>query len=112
MKYNKRRRDNVREMQKRMVWQAMYTAKHPMDYSAAKRIGVMLMYPIKYRILYPEIERWMRENNVSINRLSMRLGINKATMQNYLYGVTDFKLSTIRKLVELTGIPFETLFRE
>ena len=41
MKYNKRRRDNVREMQKRMIWQAMYTAKHPMDYSAAKRIGVM-----------------------------------------------------------------------
>lgn len=41
MKYNKRRRDNVREMQKRMIWQAMYTAKHPMDYSAAKRSGVI-----------------------------------------------------------------------
>lgn len=40
MTYNKRRRYNVREMQKRMIWQAMYTAKHPMDYSAEKRIGV------------------------------------------------------------------------
>lgn len=41
MKYNKRRRDNVKEMQRRMISQAMQTAKHPRDYSAAKRIGVM-----------------------------------------------------------------------
>ena len=41
MKYNKRRKNDVKEMQKRMISQAMQTAKHPRDYSAAKRIGVM-----------------------------------------------------------------------
>lgn len=41
MKYNKRRRDNVKEMQRRMISQAMQTAKHPRDYNAVKRIGVM-----------------------------------------------------------------------
>ena len=70
------------------------------------------MYPVKYRILYPEIERWMRENRVSINELARFVGLTGQTMQNHLYGITQFKLQTIRKLVELTGIPFETLFRE
>lgn len=40
MKYNKRRQENIREMQKRMVSQAMYTAKHPRDYSVSKRVTV------------------------------------------------------------------------
>ena len=70
------------------------------------------MYPIKYRILYPEIERWMRENRVSINELARLVGLTGQTMQNHLYGISQFKLSTIRKLVELTGIPFEKLFSE
>lgn len=70
------------------------------------------MYPVKYRILYPEIERWMRENRVSINELARLVGLTGQTMQNHLYGISQFKLPTISKLVELTGIPFETLFRE
>lgn len=70
------------------------------------------MYPRKYRIVYPEIERWMRENQVSISDLARRVGLTDQTMQNQLYGITQFKLTTIRKLIDLTGIPFETLFRE
>ena len=70
------------------------------------------MYPVKYRILYPEIERWMRENRVSINELARRVGLTGQTMQNQLYGINQFKLTTIRKLIDLTGIPFETLFIE
>lgn len=54
----------------------------------------------------------MRENGISINELARRVGLTGQTMQNNLYGITQFKLQTIRKLVELTGIPFETLFRE
>lgn len=41
MKCNKRRRDNVKEMQKRMISHATQTAKHQRAYSAAKRIWVM-----------------------------------------------------------------------
>lgn len=70
------------------------------------------MYPVKYRILYPEIERWMRGNRVSISELARRVGMTDQTMQNKLYGINQFKLTTIRKLIDLTGIPFETLFRE
>ena len=70
------------------------------------------MYPVKYRILYPEIECWRRENRVSINELARLVVLTGHTMQNHLYGISQFKLPTISKLVELTGIPFETLFRE
>ena len=54
----------------------------------------------------------MRGNRVSINELARLVGLTGQTMQNHLYGISQFKLSTIRKLVELTGIPFEKLFSE
>ena len=38
MKYNKRRRQHVREMSYRTVWQAEKAAQHPQDYSRARRI--------------------------------------------------------------------------
>lgn len=41
MRYNKRRRQYVREMAYRTVWQAEKAAQHPQDYSSAKRIGVI-----------------------------------------------------------------------
>lgn len=41
MRYNKHWKNDVKEMQKRMISQAMQTAKHLMDYSAAKIIGVI-----------------------------------------------------------------------
>ena len=54
----------------------------------------------------------MQENGVSIHDLSRRAGLTDQTMQNQLYGINQFKLTTIRKLIDLTGIPFETLFSE
>lgn len=54
----------------------------------------------------------MQENGVSIHDLSRRVGLTDQTMQNQLYGINQFKLTTIRKLIELTGIPFEALFSE
>ena len=54
----------------------------------------------------------MRENRVSINELARLVGLTGQTMQNHLYGISQFKLPTISKLVELTGIPFEKLFSE
>lgn len=54
----------------------------------------------------------MQENGVSIHDLSRRIGLTDQTMQNQLYGINQFKLTTIRKLIDLTGIPFETLFIE
>lgn len=41
MKYNKRRRQHVREMAYRTVWQAEKAAQHPQDYSRARRITIM-----------------------------------------------------------------------
>ena len=70
------------------------------------------MYPRKYKIVFPEIERWMQENGVSIHEISRRVGLTDQTMQNHLYGFNQFKLTTIRKLIDLTGIPFEALFSE
>ncbi|WP_256435242.1 helix-turn-helix domain-containing protein [Agathobaculum faecis] len=54
----------------------------------------------------------MRANRVSISRLAEMSDISKATMQNYIYGMRDPRLSLCRRLVELTGIPFEELFKE
>ena len=70
------------------------------------------MYGKKYKIIYPALEAWMRANRVSISRLAEMSDISKATMQNYIYGMRDPRLLLCRQLVELTGIPFEELFKE
>lgn len=70
------------------------------------------MYGKKYKIIYPALEAWMRANRVSISRLAEMSDISKATMQNYIYGMHDPRLLLCRRLVELTGIPFEELFKE
>ena len=70
------------------------------------------MYGSKYKIIYPALEAWMRANRVSISRLAEMSGVSETTMQNYVYGQRDPRLSLCRQLVELTGIPFEELFNE
>ena len=76
------------------------------------------MYGKKYKIIYPALEAWMRANRVSIKRLTAMLaerGENEVcdtTMQSYLYGLSEPRLSLCWGLVELTGIPFEELFKE
>lgn len=70
------------------------------------------MYGKKYKIIYPALEAWMRANRVSISRLAEMLGVSETTMQNYVYGRHDPRLLLCRRLVELTGIPFEELFNE
>ena len=54
----------------------------------------------------------MQANRVSISRLAEMSGVSETTMQNYAYGRHDPRLSLCRRLVELTGIPFEELFNE
>nr|DAF77833.1 MAG TPA: hypothetical protein [Caudoviricetes sp.] len=54
----------------------------------------------------------MRASRVSISRLAEMSGVSETTMQNYVYGQRDPRLSLCRQLVELTGIPFEELFNE
>lgn len=76
------------------------------------------MYGRKYKIIYPALEAWMRANRVSIKRLTAMWAehgeneVCNSTMQSYLYGLYEPRLSLCRWLVELTGIPFEELFKE
>lgn len=70
------------------------------------------MYGSKYKIIYPALEAWMRASRVSISRLAEMSGVSGTTMQNYVYGRHDPRLSLCRRLVEITGIPFEELFNE
>ena len=99
-------------MQKTAIGQALYCAKHPQDYSSAKRIGGDTLQARKYKIAYPVLERWMVENRFTPRMIAQEVGKHKQTVLNWLYGVNYPKLPDVWALVKLTDIPFEQLFRE
>ena len=69
-----------------------------------------VVYPTTYKCVYPEIERWMRKNHISIRKLSYLLGVWPGRLSNWLYGITDPRVADIWALISLTNIPFEQLF--
>lgn len=69
------------------------------------------------RIIYPNLARWIAQERITRYGLSHMLGLSKnnkvaTTINKRLYGETDFSMSEIKKLLEITGYTFEYLFEE
>lgn len=67
------------------------------------------------KIVYPNIKEWMRSENISKFKLSKMVGMKQKTsssIRQKLYGEVEFKISEIKRLIEITGMPFEVLFSE
>ena len=71
-----------------------------------------MVYPRKYRIVFPAIDDYIRRNHITIAEMARRIGVSSQKLSNWLYGMNEPKLKDCKTLVNLTGIPFETLFNE
>lgn len=61
-------------------------------------------------IKYPNIEKWMRENQCNMKRLSDLTGMGVMRIRRGLCGEIDMHKSTIDKILEVTGMTYEEAF--
>jgi DNA-directed RNA polymerase, sigma subunit (sigma70/sigma32) len=83
-----------------------------------QRIHQILKYQphlnyIEKVVVYPNLKKWMKENNCNISELNHLMGFNKnhkAILGKKLKGKADLKLIEAHKLLEVTGLSFEECF--
>lgn len=61
---------------------------------------------------YPNLDKWIRENNNKATDLADKLGININTLNGWLKGYREPKVSSIKKVLSFTGMTFEEAFAE
>ena len=67
----------------------------------------------KYRsIAYPNVGMWMKENNMSLKRLSEKVGVSYCTIRYIINGKGFASKEVINKLLKVTGMTFEQFFWE
>lgn len=67
--------------------------------------------------IYPNIQRWMNENKVSMFELLRRMGLmpysdNLDRLRRVIRGQTQPKKDCIDRLIKVTGMTYEVLFAE
>lgn len=72
--------------------------------------------PIKETCIYPNLRAWMNDNKVSRSEFLRRMGLttqntNAVVFNHILRGEQDPRKSFIDKMIEVTGLPYETLFK-
>lgn len=60
--------------------------------------------------IYPTIDTWLYENEMTVRQLSAHIGIDYRTLWNRLHGKSRFKQDEIIKLVDFTGLTFGDIF--
>lgn len=77
--------------------------------------------PWKFRYnntcIYLGLRRWMNENKITVSELVRRMGhvvhtTNHARIRDICLGRTELRKCEIDKLIEITGMTYEELFRE
>lgn len=64
-------------------------------------------------IIYPNLKRWLKENNYSVSMLSTDIGFksaNTAPLYKKLRGESNIPIYLARKIMALTGMSFEVCF--
>lgn len=77
------------------------------DYCIEKTIGGKLKYKVLYENLYNHIHQ-----NGSFVSFCENVGINEAALHRIVTGMADPKKSTIDKILEATGLPYEYIMKE
>ena len=57
-----------------------------------------------------KIRAWMGANKVSGYELAEKIGMPYPTFRSKMGEISDWKLSEVRKLIEVTGLTFDELF--
>lgn len=64
------------------------------------------------KILYPRLMQWIEDNNLTLLDACISFDIGDNTLPMILYGFNDPSKRTIDKMLAVTGIPYEELFKE
>lgn len=62
--------------------------------------------------VYPNINKWMYENNVILSEFAKNTGTNVGNLSQKMKGKQDFSMKQIRNILNYTGMTFEEAFYE
>lgn len=65
------------------------------------------------KCIFPNIKQWLIENRIKVGQLSRMCNLEKncsKTIQRKLCGVTEFKISEIKAILDASGKTFEYMF--
>lgn len=68
--------------------------------------------PKKYKIIYPNLEKYMDMHGLNYYSFAEACGISRSTLHSYMTGEKKPISYAARKIVETTGMTFEEAFRE
>ena len=63
-------------------------------------------------VIYPALDRWMKDNRLSIAAFARIVGIPAQTLRSNLVGEHTIVKTTIDKILAATGLTYEEAFRE
>ena len=67
---------------------------------------------VEQKIIYPALSQWMRRNRVTISGFVRESGVSRTALQSTLFGLTKPRAKTINNILRVTGLDYETAFRE
>lgn len=57
--------------------------------------------------IYPNINKWLIDNRMSVFKFAKLVGTTKSTMGNYLSGASEPRKSVIDKILDITNMSYE-----
>ena len=63
----------------------------------------------KYRIMYPNIERWLIEHDCGVNTLAEKAGIDYFKLRSSVNGERTFKREELKALKKVTKMTYDDL---
>lgn len=111
-----------REERKNGLTYRQIAEKHGVSYQTVA-VACAQFSPAHFRYItenvciYVNLRNWMNKNMVSISELARRMGYSgsaktRTKISEYLSGRNSPRKPFIDKLIEVTGLPYEKLFKE
>lgn len=60
--------------------------------------------------IWPGIKLWMWDNDVNMIKFAELVGVHVHTISANFRGLTDMRMYTVRRILEVTGLTFEQAF--
>ncbi len=67
---------------------------------------------VKRKCIYPMLDKWMRNNNISVKQLAKQIYVSEGTLYDYLKGRYAVSLNVKQRLSEITDIAIKELFQK
>lgn len=65
-----------------------------------------------FNTIYPALAKWCIQNNIyNLQEFGQDLGIKYTTFHSKMSGLSEFRISEAKKIMEKTGLSFEEAFK-